>query len=153
MEGHSFVKLRITGENLDFEEIIQALSCQPSFTYRKGEHYTPKFGDKQPKVYKEDCLLFETEKQDDETIDDMLYKFLTGFTKSKEYINELSQKADITLWVSVYPDEEQSNIHLGNKTVKLLSDMGLSVDFNIMFLKDLYNGIYKREREENLNVR
>ena len=144
MEGNGFVKLRITGENLNFEEIIQALSCQPSFTYRKGEHCTPKFGDKRPKIHKEDCLLFETEKQDDETIDDMLYKFLTGFTKSKEYINELSKNADITLWVSVYPDEEQSNIHLGNKTVKLLGDMGLSVDFNIMFLKNLYDGIYSK---------
>jgi len=37
------------------------------------------------------CLLFEAEKQEYETIDDMLYKFLAGFIKSKEYINKLSQ--------------------------------------------------------------
>ncbi len=144
MEGNGFVKLKITGQALNFEKIIQELSQRPSFTYRKGDCYTPKFGDKQPIIYKEDCLIFEVEKQEDETIDDTLYKFLTGFIKSKEYINELSQVTDVSLWVSVYPDNEQSNIHLENKTLELLTDMGLDVDFDIMFLKDFYDGTYSK---------
>ena len=142
MHGNGFVKLKITGQSLNFEEIIQELSHKPNFTYRKGDCYTPKFGDKQPIIYKEDCLVFETEKQENETIDDMLYNFLTEFTKSKEYINELSQIIDVSLLVSVYPDNEQSNVHLENRTLKLLTDMGLNVDFDIMVLKDFYDGTY-----------
>lgn len=135
-----FVKLKITGQSLNFEEIIQELSQRPSFTYRKGDCYTPKFGDKQPIIYKEDCLIFETEKQESETLDDMVYNFLTGFTKLKECRNKLFLNAEVLLWVSVYPDDEQSNIHLENKTLNLLADMGLGVDFDIMFLKDFYDG-------------
>ena len=142
MEGKGFVKLRITGQDLNLEQINNELSQQPSFTYRKGDTYTPKFGDKQPIIYKEDCWLFEVEKQEDETIDATVYRFLTKFEKSKEYLNKLSQKAELTLWVSVYPDNEQSNIHLENKTLKLLADIGLVVDFDIMFLKDFYEGTY-----------
>ena len=142
MEGKGFVKLRITGQDLNLEQINKELSQQPSFTYRKGDTYTPKFGDKQPIIYKEDCWLFEVEKQEDETIDATVYRFLTKFVKSKEYLNKLSQKAELTLWVSAYPDNEQGNIHLENKTLKLLADFGLVVDFDIMFLKDFYDVTY-----------
>ena len=144
MEGKGFVKLRITGQDLNLEQINNELSQQPSFTYRKCDTYTPKFGDKQPIICKEDCWLFEVEKQEDETIDATVYRFLTKFEKSKEYINKLSQKAELTLWVSVYPDNEQSNIHLENKTLKLLADIGLVVDFDIMFLKNFYDGTYNK---------
>ena len=74
----------------------------------------------------------------------MLYVFLTRFIKSKEYIKELSDNFDATLWVSVYPDDEQSNIHLENKTLKIISDMGLIVDLDIMFLKEFYDGTYSK---------
>ena len=144
MEGKGFVKLRVTGQDLNLEQINKELSQQPSFTYRKGDTYTPKFGDKQPIIYKEDCCVFDVEKQEDETIDATVYRFLTKFVKSKEYLNKLSQKAELTLWVSVYPDNEQSNIHLENKTLKLLADIGLVVDFDIMFLKDFYDITYNK---------
>ena len=142
MKGNGFVKLRIAGQDLNFEQINKELSQKPSAIYCKGDSYTPKFGDKQPIIYNEDCWIFETEKQEGEMLDDMLYNFLTRFIKSKEYIKELSLNTDVSLWVSVYPDTEQSNIHLENKTIKLLSDMGLVIDFDIMFLKDFYDGNY-----------
>ena len=142
MKENGFVKLKITGQSLNFEEIIQELSQRPSFTYCKGDCYTPKFGDKQSIIYKEDCLIFETEKQESETLDDMLYNFLTRFANLKECINKLSLDAKVSLWVSVYPNDEQSMIHLENKTLELLADMGLVVDFDIMFLKDFYDGTY-----------
>ena len=142
MNGKGFVKLRIAGQNLNFEEITQALSQKPSCTYKKGECYTPKYGDKQPIVYKEDIWVFEVEKQENETIDNMVYNFLTNFENSIEYINKLSSNSDLTLWISVYPDDEKSNIHLENKTLKLIADMGLVIEFDIMFLKDFYEGTY-----------
>ena len=144
MEGKGFVKFRISGQDLNFEQINKSLSQQPSFTYRKGDCFTPKFGDKQPIIYKEDCWFLEVEKQKDETIDAIVYNFLINFEKSKEYLNKLSQKAELTLWVSAYPDDEQSNIHLENKTLRLLADMGLVIDFDIMFLKEFYDGTYNK---------
>ena len=144
MEGKGFVKLRITGQDLDLEQIKKELLHQPSFVYRKGDCYTPKFGDKKPVVYKEDCWILEGEKQDVETIDGMLYRFLTELEESKKYLKEISDNADVALWVSVYPNSEQSNIHIENNTLKLLADMGLVIDFDIMFLKEFYDATYNQ---------
>lgn len=142
MKGNGFVKLIIRGQDINLEEITQKLSQQPSFSYRKGDCYTPQFGDKTPVIYKENCWGLEVEKQECETFDDVLYAFLTRFNGSTEYIKDLVKDHNVIVWVSVYPDEEQGNIHLENKTLKLLADMGLAIDFDIMFLNDFYKGIY-----------
>ena len=112
MKGNGFIKLRIAGQNLNLEEITQKLSQQPSFIYRKGDFYTPKFGDKQPIIYEEDCWIFEVEKQEDETFDDMLYAFLTRFIKSKEYIKELSDNLrDVALEIQSSIQNMQSSLN------------------------------------------
>ena len=143
MKGNEFIKLRITGQNLNLEEITEKLSHKPSFTYRKGDSYIPKYADKKPIMYKEDCWLLEVEKDVTQTLDDTIIKFVSNFTDKTGYLQELSGEYDVTLWVSAYPDEEQSNIHLSPDTLKVIADMGISVDFNILFLKDFYEETYK----------
>ena len=144
MEGKGFIKLRISGQDLNFEEITKTLSRQPSFTYHKGDAYTPKFGDKKPIIYKEDCWLFEEALQTGKPLDEAVYAFAAQFEKSKTYLKEAAATNDITLVLSLYPDDEQSNILLMNKTLALLSDMGLSVSVDIMFLKEFYEGTYTK---------
>ena len=36
------------------------------------------------------------------------------------------------------------NLNLENKTLKIISDMGLIVDLDIMFLKEFYDGTYSK---------
>lgn len=144
MKGNGFIKLRIVGQNLKLEEITEKLSQLPSFTYRKGDSHTPKYGKEKAIIYKEDCWLLELEKDENHTFDDMINKFLSNFKNSTDYLKELSSKFDVTLWVSAYPDEEQSNIHLSPNTLKLIADIGISVDFNILFLKEFYDGTYNK---------
>ena len=143
MKGNGFIKLRIAGQNLKFEEITEKLSQQPSFTYRRGDAYTPKYGGKKPITYEEDCWLLEKEKDENQTFDVAIKKFVSAFKDSTDYLKELSSSFDVTLWVSAYPDEEQSNIHLSPDTLRLIVNMGISVDFNILFLKEFYDGTYK----------
>ncbi len=143
MQQKGFIKLRISGQNLNFEEISRMLAQQPSFTCRKGDCYTPKFGDKKPVIYEEDCWLLETEKDGELSFDDAIKMFLSKVKKSTDYLKELSSGFDVTLWISAYPDEQQSNIHLSPDTLKMIADMGISVDMNSLFLKELYDGTYK----------
>ena len=129
---------------MDFEEITEKLSQQPSSICRKGNSHVSKVGEKKATVYKEDCWLLQVEKDESQSFDDAINTFISKFKDVSEYIKELSSKFDVTLWVSAYPDEEQSNIHLSPNTVKLIADMGISVDFNVLFLKEFYEGNYKQ---------
>ena len=136
MREKGIVYLIIKGQNLKLEQISKELSQQPYITHRKGDTYIPEFGDKQPEIYEEDYWSFKITKHENETIDATVYRFLTKFKKSKEYLNKLSKKADLTLWVCVYTYDKQSMICLEKKTLKLLADFGLIVDFDIMFIDD-----------------
>ncbi len=142
MTGNGFVKLRISGYGLNLEEITEKLRIKPTFSCRAGEEYTFKSGDNKVATYKEDCWIAETEKRQKETLDQTIERFMLEFQISSEYIKELSNKFDVTLWISAYPDEEQSNIHLSKDTLKVINDMGISLDFNVLFLKDFYDGTY-----------
>ena len=144
MKENGFIKLRIVGQNLKLEEITEKLSQLPSFTYRKGDRYTPKYGEKKAIVYKEDCWLLTLEKDESQTFDDAINEFLSKLKNSTDYLKELSSNFDVTLWISAYPDEEQSNIHLSPDTLKLIANMGISVDLNNLFLKEFYDGTYNK---------
>ena len=141
MKGDIFIKLRITGQDIDSEEITHSL-VQPDFSYHKGDSYTPKYGDKLTITYNEDCFMYERQMLEGETLDQALAAFLSRFEGSAGYIKELSDRYNVTLWISVYPDDEQSSIHLSSDIVSRLADMGVTVDIDMLFLKDFYSGTY-----------
>ena len=138
MKGNGFIKLRITGHNLKLEEISEKFARQPGLTYRKGDSYTSKYSDRKPVTYKEDCWMYEVEKSENMTLEAAIEKFVSEFADCADYLKELSEQNNITLWISAYPDEEQDNIHLSPKTLRHIADLGISIDFDIMFLKDFY---------------
>ena len=71
--------------------------------------------------------------------------------KEGKFYGAVFQDTDVAKWLeavgfslAAYPDEEQSNIHLSPNTLKLIADIGISVDFNILFLKEFYHGTYNK---------
>ena len=142
MEKRGFLRLRITGHNLNHKEITSKLNQKPSFLYHEGESYIPEYGDKKAIIYKEDCWLLEIEKDETLTFDDAIFSLLAPYKKSAEFLYELSVTFNVTLWISVYPDQNISNIYLSSKTLKLLSDMGISINFTTSFLKGFYDETY-----------
>lgn len=141
MKWNWFVKLKISGHGLNIEEITKKLKQEPDYKFYEGESYTSKY-DNTPITYKEDCWIKGTEKKGDETVENTIERFLSDYTHSASYLQELAGKFNVILCISVYPDEEQSSIHLSTKVLKLISDMGMSIDFDASFLKKFYDGSY-----------
>ena len=142
MDLDGFVKLRIAGDGLNFCEITDTLGVLPDFSYRKGDTYVDKFRTGRVIIYDEDCWLAEVKKSDNETVEECIEKFVLKLYHAVNYLKMLASRFDVTLWISLYPNSEQANFRLSRKTVCALSEMGISVDFDIAFLKEFYDGTY-----------
>jgi len=77
-----------------------------------------------------------------ETPEDALFRFLEMLHPHGDYIKKLSSSFDVTLWLSLYPDNEQMNFHFSHDTISRVCDMGISIDCSAMFLNQIYEGRY-----------
>jgi len=84
----------------------------------------------------------KTETASNETIEKATKRFLDGLLPSAAYLKNLAGKYNATLWISAYPETEQINLHLSQNTIKRIFDLGITLDFSIMFLKQFYDGTY-----------
>jgi len=136
-----FIKLRIVGEGLDIQRVSDKLGRAPDFSYKKGDIYFNKIT-KSKTVYQENCWMAEAEKKEHETLDECVEVFILGFFRTAKQLKEISEKFSSTFWISAYPENEQSTIHLSKKVIFALGEMGVPVDFTVAFLKDFYDGSY-----------
>ena len=142
MFAKGYVDIRISGIGLDEEAISKNLGLIPNTFYTKGDTFVDeKYGGTKIE-YEEDCWIVGTETEFNEAIEHTIDRFLEVLLPSAEYLKDLSRKHNITLWVSLYPEDEQSNIHISGKTINALCQIGISLDCSVSFLKDFYNGSY-----------
>lgn len=135
---NGFVKLRITGEGLPIQDVTNKLERTPDFSYKKGDVFIDERFKRRPVIYKEDCWLVEAEKNNDESLEECIERFILGFNEKTSYLKEFSKRFNLTVWISAYPEKEQTNIHLSAETTAIIAAMGASIDYNIAFLKEFY---------------
>ena len=140
-----FVTLRITGQGLILQEITDKLGRYPDYSYKKGDVYTSKRSGRRI-VYKEDAWLSEVKNKEGESLENCIEQFVLSFCYVADYLKALATKFDVCIWISAFSESEQSNVHLSEHTIVALCAIGASVDVNVMFLEDFYNGTY-REKE------
>lgn len=140
----SFAKLRISGIDLNIEEITVKLGINPSCSYRKGETIVRRRNYKYDKnirtTYEEDCWMCEIESLSEETPEMCATRLLNLVYPNYQYIKNLSNTYKITLWVSVYPDNEQYNFHLSSRHMDLLMRIGATLDISTTFLNRITQG-------------
>ena len=139
-----FVDIRISGDALNFQEITESLGITPSHICKKGDTHVSKIIKGQTTIYKEDCWISGGETENDEIVEHCIERFVSSILPASDYLKELSNNYVITLWVSTYPESEQTNIHLSKTAIKALSEMGMSLDCSSAFLKDFYDGTYAK---------
>ena len=142
----SFVKLRVAGEGLDVYKISDKLEIENSMAYKKGDDLQSRF-DKEITTAKEDCYLASFESEDNESAEACLGRVLKTLKPHSNYLRSLSEKAEISVWISLYPEEFQMNFHLSPENMKMIIDMGASFDMSAMYLEKLYDGSYRRIEE------
>ncbi len=135
----AYLYLIIEGQDLQFDEISEKLSCMPQFSYKRGETFYDRF-ERCDKTQDKDCLMFYVETNENEDFERCLEAFVEKVYVSKEVLNRISQKNDVIFKLSVYPEKVQCLIPLAAKTISRLAEMGASVVIDSMFLKEFYEG-------------
>ena len=131
-----YIFLRISGENLDFNEISKMLNILPKISYKKGDKRI--LSNFEEVVYTEDCWLIEYRIPKKTEILKAIQKFLGRFNNKRDYLRNISKKYMITLWISVYPDDIQINFNIPHNTIQIISEMGIDIDISITYLQDFY---------------
>ena len=136
---NAFIDLRISGQGLNHAEITSQIKVTPNHTFKKGDVVLSKVTGEET-IHKEDTWIAGVEccSCDGESIEQALAGFLEKILPSAKYLSELACRHSITLWVSAYPEAEQINLHLSNKVIHILFEMGIALDFNVLFLKEFY---------------
>jgi hypothetical protein len=127
---------------LNLQEITDQLKLIPDRAYKTGDVFIDeKYGAKKT-VYQEDCWITGIKSEEGEPVEDTVARFLDKLRPYSIYLKELSSSCDVTLWLSLYPDNEQMNVHLSRKIIAQAYEMGISIDVGAMFLKQYYEGRY-----------
>lgn len=125
----NFIKLRISGSNLPYEEIKAKLKIKAKFNYNKSAN----------------CMIYEKEYDESVSVDNLVGEFVDEFYKERDFLSSLSSSCEMTLWLSLYPDTEQAQIGISNVNLQKIADCGLNLHTTVMFLEKFYNGEYKDE--------
>lgn len=130
-----FFSMRITGDNLDFNSISEKLGIKNAVYHNKGISLLQ---NDEEIVFDEDIWESKIEIKDDESLQNVIDKHVELLFRCYQYIKELSSTNEISLWLTVYPDNYQLNFRLSEKTMKMISQMKINFDISIMNLHDLY---------------
>ena len=136
-----FLTLRISGDGLSNEETSKKLGVKSDTFNKKGEKHFNKIT-KTSIIYPEDCWYAGVEIEEEDSFEEVVVCFLKKLQPSAGYLKELSSSFDVTLWLDMYPDNEQMNVHLSNDIISIVSEMGITIDVGAMFLKQFYEGNY-----------
>lgn len=131
-----FIKLRIAGNKLPFDELIQTFGMnwivkQKKFTNERiGTQLTGN----------EDVIAFEEEIDSLCSLEDEVVRFVEQLYCFKSYVKNLSSRYSIKLWLSIYPETDQMNLCFTSKIIEKVSDMGIDIDVSILCLQQFYQG-------------
>ena len=134
----SFVMLRISGNDLELNIISKQLGIIPEYAYKKGDPIISKQNNKIVGKYNEDCWIYGMESHCNETTEMCLERFLEKILPNSAYLKTISVIYNITIWISVYSDDEQNNFHVSKNSLKTIYEMGATLDISTSFLKEFY---------------
>ena len=134
-----FLKLRIAGINIPFEEIIQAVGKTWKIKCRKRKSDQYDINHVQNSA---DSIIFEREIDSQSSINDELADFVDQLYNLKDYLVELKSDFSIKLWVSIYPETEQLYFGLTSSVIRKIADFGIDIDVSILCLQEFYRGTY-----------
>lgn len=133
----NFIELRVSGQNINLDEVTKSLKIIPKWSYKQGEGRIHK-GNKVK--YTEDCWIANIEIENEILTEEKMIEWIDLLIQRKEFINELSQRYDIALWITLYPETNQYHIHFSRKTLSKLCELNIDVGFSYMQLKEFYSG-------------
>lgn len=139
-----FINLRISGIGLNLAEITKSLGKKPTFSCIKGEKIKSKYKSIKTE-HTEDCWMYCKESNKKLSFQDNVNIFLDKFIDHSSYLKKLSQSFEVTIWIELYPEKEQFNLHLTPEILEKLHMFGTAADIQVAYLKAFYDGTYLNE--------
>ncbi len=133
-----YLCLRISGEKLDFNKLKRQLPFENTHCCKKGECAE---GQGIKTEFMEDIWQTKFEFENIAEFQNGMYEFVKELESEAKYINKLSYDNSVSLWVTAYPDETQTNIHISPDIIKILCAMGVDLDISIMNLNAIYDEV------------
>ncbi|MBK8911856.1 MAG: DUF4279 domain-containing protein [Chlorobi bacterium] len=132
MEHNIRLMIRITGENLNHEDITSLLNICPTKVWHKGDLVTNRTGHRN----KEDGWELRVDKVGD-SFDELLNIIIKQLEPVADKVKEIAQQFFIELQcvVFLYDDCENSipSVHMENWQLKFLSEIGAEIDIDIIW--------------------
>lgn len=141
----NFVKLRISGEDIDLEKVSSTLNMTPKFICKKNDINYNKITN-QPITYSEDCWIAGIEIEHEEETERKILEFIDLLYKNKNTIQQLSMMHHITLWITLNQDTTQYNLHFSKEVLNKVSDLGIDIDITCMQLQEFYTETYLSDK-------
>lgn len=135
----SFMTFRISGDNLAFDALIEAFGAGKVHICKKGNTFYDRIT-KTADTFREDCFTVSREYDDSIPPDEAIFSFVSSFLPHKKGIRDLAKENMLMFWLSLYPEEYQTNICLSPKTLARLSEIGIELNIEISFLREFYQG-------------
>ena len=130
----TFAYLRITGEDMEPEDITLRLRLEPDTVQKKGQEIAARHGWLGEGEYQSDCWQFSIESEESESVAALTDRFLDLLLPRAEHLRELAEQFAAELYISVYPESRQESILFGVQTSRKLADIGLPLYFCTTYL-------------------
>ena len=136
MNVGAFLYLRISGDDLDFDEISRTTNEIPCNTYTKGDVIKNQFF---ANTITEDCWQSEYHVPKEQSLNEAILSFLQPYVMQESYIVNLSKKNRVTLYLSAYPESYQYCINLSKEAIATLYRLNIEFEIVLATLSDFYD--------------
>jgi len=123
----NLVDFRISGKSIDFEGVNQALNIIPDYICKNGNVDYDKTTN-QTYTYSEDCWIAGIKIENADKTEERILEFINLFYKNKEYVKQLSNMHNITLWITLSQDTNQYNLTFTQNVLGKISELGIDVN-------------------------
>lgn len=137
----TFIKLRVAGEQLDLTLLKEVFKTGETHVCKKGDVYYNKYA-KEEIVYNEDVFTLEKVYTSESSITVAISGFVSELLQNKKVIKETVNNNHISLCISLYPDDYYQNISLTRDILENVNFLGIEMNLEVYFLKDIYEGNY-----------
>jgi hypothetical protein len=128
--AESTASLRITGDDLDPNEISRLLACEPTQGEKRGDRIVgPKTG--HIRIAKCGMWRLAAERHEPENIDAQVEELLLKLNSDLSVWDRLARKYSIEIFSGLFMNEANEGFQLSANTVRALGERGIELQFDI----------------------
>lgn len=123
--------IKIVGFEYDINYINKILDMKPTKSWNKGEKRHPSA----TILHKQNGWMLRSNLPSNSTINDQAHDLIESIRPKKKQLIDLSKKAEITIYCSVYTSLGRPEIYFGKDIIKFLSEINAAIDVDSYILE------------------